>query len=62
LAATVGPRLTPGELRKMPRAARQAILAAAAVLAESDYAGDNELTGFAAFSEEEADGDDPEAR
>ena len=45
--------LTPAELRRMPRAQRQAILAAAAELAEQDYHSDKELTGFEAFSEEE---------
>ncbi len=46
-------RLTPAELRKMPREQRQAILAAVAEMAEQDYRSDKELTGFAAFSEEE---------
>ncbi len=46
-------RLTPAELRKMPREQRQVILAAAAKLAEHDYRTDKELTGFEAFSEEE---------
>ena len=55
-------RFTPGELRKMPRAERQAVLAAAAALAEDDYLNDKELTGFAAFSEEELDGDESDAR
>ncbi len=40
------PRLTPGELRKMPREQRQAVLAAAAEIAERDYHSDKELTGF----------------
>jgi len=39
-------------LRKLPREERQAVLAAAAALAEADYREDKELTGFAAFSEE----------
>jgi hypothetical protein len=52
------PHCTPGELRKLPRAERQAVLAAAAALAEEDYRNDKELTGFDAFSEEEADGDE----
>jgi hypothetical protein len=60
--AEVGPgksvRITPGELRKMPRAERQAVLAVAAALAEDDYRNDKELTGFDAFSEEELDGDE----
>jgi hypothetical protein len=43
------------ELRRVPREQRQAILAAAAELAEEDYRSDKELTGFQAFSEEELD-------
>lgn len=54
--------LTPGELRKLPREERQAVLAAAAVLAEADYRDDKELTGFDAFSEEEIDGEESESR
>ncbi len=50
-------RLTPAELRRMPREQRQAILAAAAEIAEQDYRTDKELTGFEAFSEEERDDD-----
>jgi hypothetical protein len=56
------PRLTPGELRRMPREQRQAILAAAAAMAEQDYCSDKELTGFEAFSEEELDGDESDSR
>jgi hypothetical protein len=44
--------LTPGELRRMSRKDRQAILATAAALAEADYRDDKDLTGFDAFSEE----------
>jgi len=51
-------RWTPGELRRMPRHERQAILAAAAMLAEDDYHNDKQLTGFDAFSEEEGDDDE----
>jgi hypothetical protein len=51
-------RVSPSELRKMPREQRQAILAAAAEMAEQDYRSDKELTGFDAFSEEERDDDD----
>lgn len=51
-------RWTASELRKLPRAQRQAVLAAAAALAEEDYRSDKELTGFEAFSEEESDDDD----
>jgi hypothetical protein len=53
-----GVRLTPAELRKMPREQRQAILAAAAALAQQDYQSDKDLTGFEAFSEEELDDDE----
>jgi hypothetical protein len=58
--AALGEPICPSasEVRNMPRAERQAALAAAAVLAEEDYRSDKELTGFDAFSEEEADGDD----
>jgi hypothetical protein len=55
-------RLTPGELRRMPREQRQAILAAAAEMAEADYRSDKELTGFDAFSEEELDDDESDSR
>jgi hypothetical protein len=55
-------RVTPRELRQMPREQRQAILAAAAELAEQDYRSDKELTGFEAFSEEEQDDDDSDSR
>jgi hypothetical protein len=51
-------RITPGELRKMPREERQAVLAAAAAMAENDYRDDKELTGFDAYSEEEVDDDE----
>ena len=54
--------LTAGDLRKMPRAERQAVLAAAAALAEEDYRTDKELTAFEAFSEEELDGDESDSR
>jgi hypothetical protein len=50
-------RITPGELRRLPREQRQAILAAAAQMAEQDYRGDKELIGFDAFSVEELDDD-----
>jgi hypothetical protein len=62
VASQAAARLTPGELRKMPRAERQAVLAAAAALAEEDYRNDKELTGFDAFTEEELDGDESDSR
>ena len=55
-------RPTPGELRMMPREKRQAVLAAAAELAEQDYRDDKELTGFDAFSEEELDDNESDSR
>ncbi len=51
-------RCTPRELRMMPREERQAVLAAAAALAEEDYRNDKQLTGFDAFGEEEVDDDE----
>lgn len=54
-------RVSPSELRKMPREQRQAILAAAAEMAEPDYRLDKELTGFDAFSEEERNDDESDS-
>lgn len=54
--------LTPAELRRMPREQRQAVLAAAAEMAEEDYRTDRELTGFEAFSEEELNDDESDAK
>lgn len=53
--------VTASELRSMPREQRQAILAAAAALAEEDYRDDKELTAFEAFIEEERDDDESDA-
>jgi hypothetical protein len=55
-------RLTPAELRRMPREQRQVILAAAAEMAEHEYRSDKELTGFEAFSEEEPNDDESDSR
>jgi hypothetical protein len=52
-----GAPVTRAVLRRMPREQRQAILTAAAALAEQDYHHDKDLTGFEAFSEEELDDD-----
>ena len=54
--------ISPSEMRKLPREQRQAILAAAAEMAEQDYRDDKELTGFDAFSEEELDDDESDSR
>jgi hypothetical protein len=57
----VAGRFTPSELRRMPREQRQAVLTAAAEMAELDYRCDKELTGFEAFSEEQRDDDDSDS-
>jgi hypothetical protein len=44
---------TATELRELPDAERDAILAAAAELAEEDYRDDPELTAFEAFDEDD---------
>ena len=56
-----GGRISPAELRRMPREQRTAILARAAALAEDDYRANKELTGFDAFSEEEWDDNDADS-
>lgn len=48
-------RVSPSELRKMPREQRQVILAAAAEKAEEDYRSDRDRIGFDAFSDKERD-------
>jgi hypothetical protein len=45
--------LSPTEQRKLSPEQRQAILSAAAALAEGDYRTDSELTDFEAFGEED---------
>ena len=61
-AAALAVSPTPAELRRMPREQRQAVLAAAAEMAEDDYRTVRELTGFEAFSEEELSDDEPDAK
>jgi hypothetical protein len=46
-------RWTPAELRKLPVAERDAVLLAAAALAEADYRHDPDLTAFEAFGEDD---------
>jgi len=46
-------RWTAAELRKLPPAERDAILEAAAALAEEEYRTNKELTAFEAFGEED---------
>ena len=48
---------TPTELRRLPAVERDAILAAAAALAEDDYRNNPELTAFDAFGEDDLYGD-----
>ena len=59
-------RWTASELRKLPREQRDAIMEAAAALAEDDYRNDTELTAFEAFGEDDLHVDrpnsDPETR
>ena len=50
-------RWTAAELRKLPPEQRDAILEAAAALAEEDYRNDAELTAFEAFSKDDLYGD-----
>jgi acyl-CoA reductase-like NAD-dependent aldehyde dehydrogenase len=46
-------RWTAAELRKLPPEERDAIMEAAAALAEEDYRNDPQLTAFEAFGKEE---------
>ena len=48
---------TAAELRKLPPAQRDAILEAAAALAEEDYRNDAQLTAFEAFGKDDIYGD-----
>jgi hypothetical protein len=50
--------LSPAELRKLPPAQRDSVLAEAAKLAEHDYRNIAELTDFEAFELEEFEGAD----
>jgi acyl-CoA reductase-like NAD-dependent aldehyde dehydrogenase len=50
-------RWTAAELRKLPQAQRDAILEAAAALAEEDYRNDSQLTAFEAFGKDDLHGD-----
>jgi hypothetical protein len=56
------PNWTAAELRRLPPAERDAILAAAAERAEADYRRDRDLTDFEAFGEEDLYGDSSDAR
>jgi hypothetical protein len=50
-------RWTAAELRKLPPAERDAIMEAAAALAEAEYRNNPELTAFEAFGKDDLYGD-----
>ncbi len=50
-------RWTAAELRKLPAAERDAIMAAAAALAEAEYRTNPELTAFEAFGKDDLYGE-----
>lgn len=50
-------RWTAAELRRLPREQQEAILEAAAAVAEQDYRNDPELTAFEAFTKDDLYGD-----
>ena len=54
-------RWTASELRKLPPEQREAVLVAAAALAEDDYRKDTSLTAFEAFGRDEIYGDSSSA-
>jgi hypothetical protein len=56
-AMPLGRRWTAAELRKLPPAQRDAILEAAAALAEEDYRNDPQLTAFKAIGKDDLYGD-----
>jgi len=56
-AALTNRRRTAAELRKLPPHERDAILEAAAVLAEKEYRNNPELTAFEAFGKDDLYGD-----
>ena len=55
--AATGKRWTAAELRKLPPAERDAIMEAAAALAEQEYRNNPELTAFEAFGKDDLYGD-----
>jgi hypothetical protein len=54
-------RWTAAELRKLPAAERDAILEAAAALADDDYRNDPRLTAFEAFGKDDVHGESSNA-
>jgi hypothetical protein len=59
--ATLGRRWTAAELRKLPPAERDAILAAAAARAEAEYRNDPTLTDFEAYGKDDLHGESSDA-
>lgn len=55
--AATNKKRTADELRKMPAAERDALLEAAAILAEAEYRTNPELTAFEAFGKDDLYGD-----
>ena len=55
--AVTNRRWTAAELRKLPPAERDAIMEAAAALAEKEYRNNPELTAFEAFGKDDLYGD-----
>jgi hypothetical protein len=53
----VGTRLSARELRRLPKAERDAILLAAACQAEAEYREDRELTACEAFGKDDLSGE-----
>jgi hypothetical protein len=56
-ASSTGKRWTAVELRKLPPTERDAIMEAAAALAEEEYRNNPELTTFEAFGKDDLYGD-----
>ena len=56
-----GKRWTAAELRKLPAAERDAIMEAAAALAEKEYRNNPELTAFEAFGKDDLYGESSSA-
>ncbi len=55
-------RWTAAELRKLPPAERDAVMEAAAALAEEDYRNDPQLTAFEAFGKDDLYGESSQFR
>ena len=59
---TTRKRWTASEVRKLPAHERDAILEAAAQIAESEYRNNPELTAFEAYGEDDLHGDSSDAQ